>query len=587
MTNRNQPRLDNAVFNIASNLFGYGNTEAKKTLEKEIAIERVISEKKPFTAVYPAIIEEAFAMTMDNFRKEVAQKNAEYKEKNKIIDAHNSFVKLFRKQTQLTEVQVEYSRIFVKNNKTLNSTEYNNKADTFNEEYGLLVEKKKHATIKYATELIFQNLLCLYNQQLMVKNKRYMGHGITTATPLEPFKLNAWKVTKLKRNGVDSLPVCTKTIRNHRQRLEEFGIFTDYHFNGVNRPVEVQIKPTILVIKDLHTGKIALIDNQSVKEERGKILPEQNESTRTYLKENQRKEVDNSTTGLGLPSVGRFIFFTGTPSGNEGNSTEGAAPETVKVSPKSENIIDSLSDKLQKLIGHTQELAVGLASGNYNNYKPIRLEYLEKEAYGGTLLNAEFRELCIQDTFKMAAKIWKNSTPYAGSWKMAINSWYDHQWFFQNNKDIAMNKAAIFEKVREMRWRLLWAMKWFQKNPEVKPLFPHDYFDFSRKTNKEVGFEYTRKKWKEHLSYKEKAEAFKKKQEIDGKNRLKMQNFSKKFETVVNNFFKDKMTLTELYNHVEKNFPAEFREKLPQKIEQKALKRTEKVHFVQYDLHDF
>ena len=47
------------------------------------------------------------------------------------------------------------------------------------------------------------------------------------------------------------------------------------------------------------------------------------------------------------------------------------------------------------------------------------------------------------------------------------------------------------------------------------------------------------------------------------------------------------MTLTELYNHVEKNFPAEFREKLPQKIEQKALKASEKVNFVQYDLSDF
>lgn len=587
--------LDSKVFGIASNLFGFGSTEVKNEIENEIATAAFIAEKKPLTAVYPAIIEEAFAQTMDNYRKFVAMKNFQCSEENTIIEEHNKKVRLYRKKDKqgqwinnLTDVQIEYSRLFVENksNKALNPTEYNLKVDEFCKNYGMLVQKRKLVTIKYATELVFQNFLCLYNQQLMVKNKRYMKHAIVTESPLEAFKLNSWKVTKLKRNEVLSLPLCTKTIRNHRERLEEFGILTEYHFNGRNRPVELHINPTILVVKDLQNGKILTAENQCVTPESGKIVPKQNENTRTFINENQIKKVENSTFGDKVSlSVGRFIFFTGTPSGNVGNPTEGGAAQSVKVSQKSTNIPESLSDKLQKLIQDPQELAVNLAEGKCNSYKPIRLEYLEREAYNGTLLNEEFRELCIQDFFQMAAKIWKNRTPYAGSWKKAINQYYQSKFIaFTGN---SFNKANIFDEMKSLRWRLLWAMKWYRKNENVNPLFPSDYFDFTRKNSKEVGFEYTKKKFADHLKYKEKAEQLKKKQEANAARRLATINHSKKFETVVNRFFKDKLTLTELYNHVEKNFPPEFSEKLAQKVEEKALKATEKYSFVRYDIHDF
>ena len=594
MRTKNTQPLDNKVFQVASNLFGYGNTEAKKEIEIEIAKAIIITEKLPLMAIYPAIIDEAFAQTMDNYRKHVALKNFQCEAENDLIAAHNRMVRLYRKKdknrnwiNKLTEIQVEYSRLFVENkrNKALNPTDYNEKVDSFCAEYGMLVQKKKIITIKPATELVFQNMLCLYNQQLMIKNKRFMSHGFVEKSPLEAFKLNSWKVTKLKRNDIISLPLCTKTIRNHRQRLEEFGVFVEYHFNGKNRPVEVHINPTILVVKDIQNNKIITAENQSVTLDSEKIIPQQNESTRAYINENQIKEVEKSTTILkGLPLVGSFIFFTGTPRRNKENPTGGAA-ESVKVSPKSESIPNSLSDKLQNLIIHPQELAVNLADGQYNTYKPIRLEYLEQEAYHGTLLKEEYRELCIQDIFKQSAKIWKNRTPYAGSWKKAINLYYQSKFIaFTGN---SFNKSNIFDEMRAMRWRLHWAMSWYRKNNTVNPLFPSDYFDFTRKKAKEVGFEYTKQKFSEHLKYKEKAEQFKKKAEADAARRGIKINYSKKFETVVNNFFKDKLTLTELYNHVEKNFPPEFSAKLHEKIEQKALKVSEKQHFVQYDLSDF
>lgn len=584
-TKNNQP-LDSKVFNLASTLFGFGNSEAKKSIEKEIAVKITTAETAPITAVYPAIIDEAFALTMDNYRKHVALKNFQLEEENGLIATHNRMVRLFKKETKLTDIQLEFSKLFVKNNKSLNPSDYNEKVASFCKEYGMVVQKKKLITIKYATELIFQNLLCLYNQQLMVKNKRYMTFNIVDKSPIEAFKVNSWKATKIKRNGVVSLPVCTKTILNHRMRLQEFGVFTEYHFAGSTRAVELHINPTILVLKDLQTNQIIKTENQPLTPEGGKIVPDDNDNTRTFINENQIKEVEKSTTRiLGLPTVGSFIFFTGTPSGSIGNPTEGGAAESVKVSPKSENIPESLSDRLQNLIIHPQELAVNLSEGNYNTYKPIRLEYLEREAYHGTLLKEEFRELCLQDIFKMSAKIWKGRTPYAGSWKKAINLYYQSK-FIAFTGD-SFNKANVFSYMKEMRWRLLWAMAWYRKNDTVNPLFPADYFDFTRKTSKEVGFEYTKQKYGEHLKYKEKSEALKKKQESNAKKRAAIINYAKKFENVVNKFFNDKMTLTELYNYVEKNFPPEFGDKLAEKIEQKALKASEKYNFVRYDIYDF
>ena len=68
-------------------------------------------------------------------------------------------------------------------------------------------------------------------------------------------------------------------------------------------------------------------------------------------------------------------------------------------------------------------------------------------------------------------------------------------------------------------------------------------------------------------------------------------NHAKKCENEVNRFFKNKITLPQLFDYVEKNLPATYLEKLPQMIEKKCLKSTEKVvaasDFVQYDLSDF
>ena len=50
----------------------------------------------------------------------------------------------------------------------------------------------------------------------------------------------------------------------------------------------------------------------------------------------------------------------------------------------------------------------------------------------------------------------------------------------------------------------------------------------------------------------------------------------------LNRFAKNKITLNQLYDSVEKNLPVEFAQKLPDLIEQKQLEINEKTIFVQY-----
>ncbi|MFH7013111.1 hypothetical protein ACHRV5_14685 [Flavobacterium sp. FlaQc-52] len=579
--------LDSRVFSLASNLFGFGGTAEKQTIQETIAtnVAGTLQNENRIMAVYPAISMEAFGITMDNYRKYIAVYNFKTNAENEITEKHNNNVRAFLKENQLNDVQKEFAKLFNQKSSSLRPRVYNEAADEFMKEYGLIILKKKVQTVKYATELVFQNLLHLYNSQLMKRNEQYMKLRVTAIRPIEEFKINSFLVTALQRNGVNSLDLCRKTVRNHRQRLEECGVFVDYHFSGQNRPVEVHVNSEILAVLDLKTSKIISIENQLVTPVNGKVLPDNNENTRTELNESEMNEnVKNiSQFDKEFPSVTPSnLFFTRTPPSKLQNSTEVAGADSVKV-------LETLSEKLQNLIIHPQELAVKLANHEYNNYKPIDVRYFFKEAYSGTMLKEDFRELVIQDFFKVISKIYKNATPFVGSWKKAISLYMQNKWIAFTGE--SFNKAAIVEDVQKMRWRIEWARKWYIKN-NFSPLFPADYFDMTRKTAKEVGFEYTKLKWEEHLLNKSKYEALKKKQEANSVRRKATINHSRKCENEVNRFFKNKITLPQLFDFVEKNLPVEYLEKLPQMIEKKTLKINEKIinidnDFAQYDFSEF
>lgn len=569
MRTQSNPRLDDTVFSLASHLFGLGNTQPKKEVEQINAMPLPLDNR--IIAIYPAIIEEAFSSTMDNYRQYIASYNFKTQAENELIQIHNHSVTQYCQENSLTLVQIEFRKIFILNKKNLKPRAYNEAVNEFCTDYGLIVKKKKIQSVKYTTEIVFQNLLHLYNSQLMKRNEKFIKAGITASRPIQEFKINSFLVTQLKRKEIASLPICTKTVRNHRQRLEEAGVFVEYHFAGRNRPVEVHINPEILVILEVKTSKLKRAENQPFRITYWNLLPDNNENTRTSLNEYKKKEnVENISPfqrSSGEALTPSYLFFTGTPESKQEISTMGAVE-------KNSTTQSTLSEKLQNLILHPQELAVNLANGDYHNYKPIDIRYLFKEAFSGTLTNDEFRALAIQDFFKSISKIYSLSTPFAGSWKKAINLYYQNKWIaFTGN---SFNKSVMVDEIQQMRWRTVWAKKWFIKN-QFSPLFPYEYFDMTRKTSKEVGFEYTKTKWNEHVLSLAKYEALKKKQQTNAIRRIETINHAKKCETLLNNFFKDKITYMQLYDTIKKNLPKEYLEKLPDLILKKTLKANEKT----------
>ena len=277
-------KIDDRVFSIASNLFGFGDTEAKKQIEETIAIENATLQlDNRIIAVYPAIIEEAFATTMDNYRKYIASYNFKTQAENELIQKHNALVKQFCKENALTEVQTAFRKVFLLKRRNLKPRAYNEAVNQFCNDYGMIVEKKKIQSVKYATEIVFQNLLHLYNSQLMKRNEKFIRSGITAKRPIQEFKINSFLVTQLKRKEINSIDICTKTVRNHRQRLEEAGVFTEYHFAGQNKPVEVHINPEIFVVFDIKTSKLKNAENKQIKCVYWNLLPDNNEITGTIL----------------------------------------------------------------------------------------------------------------------------------------------------------------------------------------------------------------------------------------------------------------------------------------------------------------
>lgn len=589
MTTNTHQRLDNKVFSMASTLFGYGENSTKEVkVVANIPIEKPLQLSGRIIAIYPAIIEEAFSSTMDNYRKYIASYNFKTQAENELIQAHNNLVLEFCKTSVLNEVQTEYRRLFLLHNeKNSNPRNYNEAVTQFCNDYGLIVEKKKIQTVKYATEVVFQNLLHLYNSQLMKRNEKFIKGGITSRRPIEEFKINSFLVTQLKRNEISSIAICSKTVRNHRKRLEEAGVFVEYHFAGRNRPVEVHINPEILVILDVFTSKLKRSENKELKLTFWNVLPDNNESTRTFINEYKKKEnVENISQDIRSSSEAltpSHLFFTGTHTSKEAICTKGARGD-------SQTKEKTLSDNLQELILHPQELAENLANGDYHDYKPIDIRYLYKEAFSGTLTSEEFRELAIQDFFKSISKIYKSSTPFAGSFKKAINLYYQNKWISFTGS--SFKKSVLVDEITQMRWRTQWARKWFVKN-EFPPLFPYDYFDMTRKTSKEVGFEYTKAKWNEHLIALAKYDALKKKQQSSAKRRKEVINHSKKCENALNRFFKNKLTYSQLFDYVEQNLPPQYLEKLPDLILKKSLKANEKIiaitdeETVKYSFYEF
>lgn len=557
----------------ANNLYGYTKSDLPPSAKPDILVPNYIPR-----AVFPIISEIAFARTMANFRAYIEEYNHATEWENVDIGLHNIQVEFFLKN-KASDIMRRHAELFPKLNEGLNDREYNIAADKVNAEHGPIIKKNPIQLVKYPTEQLFQNMLHVYNCQLAKRNEQFIRLMVTIPTPIQPLTINSYFITQLQRdNGIKSLNLCHKTVRNHRQRLEEAGVFIDYNFQGWQRGVQVYINPSILVFFDAHPNMLAGTENQTFSLWKGKNVPYSNEITQTikdeYKDNNDAsqsfcdKEQAKPAAFLGYTN----LFYPNTGS-NQQNSPVGAPAETVKVEKTS-------SERLRELILHPQELAENLANKQYISYKPIDVRLLLAEAMNGKLTDSEFRELIIQDFFKSSNRLWTEKTPYIGSWKKAINQWMEHQ--FLNYRGHALGKERLIDYVEQLRYRLEGARRWFLSH-DFRPLYPGDYFDLRRQTSQEMGFAFTVKAWQKHQQYLKTKTAKDLKEERKAADRLKRNADSTKYKREIKRFLNERITLSQLHNYVYNNLPESFMKELPATIqkmmaEPAPVRRTKKLH---------
>lgn len=526
--------------------------------------------QQPLKAVFPEINSEAFAMTMDKYRIYVSKLNEARKLENIEIEKHNKvnvlnneeeLLEKFKSSPKILELIKDKKDRFIEENKSKSTEEYNLCVDNFFKENGILLKKKKLYIIKYQSELVFQQFLYEYSQQLAQNTKVFKDLGVIENRPIKMLEINSLKIVMLQRNGIASIDVCKETIKNHRRNLVEAGILFDYTFCGHKRGVKAHINREILTVFDANSGNLVTSENQCFTPRTAKSFGNNKEVTVTELTINEIKEnVNNISLGLGTASPDFNL-------NNNFDSNTIAQVEKSKLGGGAKNV--KISENLENSIENEYELCNKLAAGTYNFYKPIDIRMLYLESVEGTMSRERFKELIIQEFFKESARLYRNSTPYFGSWKKALDAWLNKK--FHTNGDL-YNKQLMVEKLQEYRWRLNHAHKWFTSK-DVKPLFPNQYFDFTRKSPKEVGFEYTKKAF---LSNKKALEnrITEEKQQIKAAAERKIQiDYAKKFDKAFNRFKNNRISLNELFDYVKNNLPENYQMKFTERLREYSVKR--------------
>lgn len=525
------------------------NTKPKRvpaTREEKVTFTSLTENVTPVCAVLPFLNSKAFAETMDNYRLYISHYNTMVREANTLIAKENAKIEL----SKLTEVQKQFSAIFYQRNSGLKPKEYNQLADQFNQERGLTIQKKKFRTVKYASEIIFQQMLHIYCGDLAKYSTEYEKLSKIESTPVRQMSINSQKIHNLKRNGVSSIDVCKATVRNHRAILEEAGVLVDYLYRGHKTGIKSHVNSQILVVFDAKTQILTTPENQRFISPKRKEFTDNNEATRTIITVDKRenRKSDFLFKGTASPDLS-FVFYKNIPAQDE-KSKLGAAEKSVKVSK-------TLSEKLQDATLSDTNLAKRLAAGEFHAHKRIEKVYLYEVANHGSLTKEEFYEAIRNEFFKNLSKIYRQSTPFAGTYQKAMEQFEDRFTYNNGNGKQLVHKATMVDILQRYLWMVNYAHRWFTKTG-IRPLNPHDYLDRTRTHKKEIGFDYLEKAYAKHLKTIENNPLKAKKAAKNGELRKIAINHNKLFDQKLTACSNNRISVDEFIEFVDKHLPPAF-----------------------------
>ncbi len=500
---------------------------------------------------YPYIDTQAFRETMEKYRQYVYKYNKQVAEENRDIAEYNTTVK-----KSLTDDEKRQKIDFKKRNQKEFTRHYNELAHEDNLQERI-IPKKRIQPVKYQTEVIFSVLLGFYSKQLKKRNGFHLEMNIPTSckkSDMPKLKINYAAVAKHKIEDIARLDISKKTVQNHVKRLREAGIFTNYIFINHKRPVLTQFNTEILTVLDGNLPKSLTSQNELLTEDSEKVLHNKviaftgTSKIKEKIKDFADSKDEKGTASLRLPSLQSPAEGYGNtmrarceiPNGGGGNFSQ------------NKNKIELLTDNFMLKLQDEQQLAELLATNYYEKYKGLRYDYLKKVAMYGLVSSEEFKEVLIQDFIKSSAKIWKKHNVYVGEWKKTIN--YLKGEIFKG----MTQKETMINKLREYRWKLEFARKWFAKHKEFKALYPSAYFDRTREKSFEVGFFGLHKFWRKHLEIIQSKENEKKEAVRTGNQRKRRLSAQKKFGNAILKFHLGKMSFNELFDYVQNNLPEEY-----------------------------
>mgnify|MGYP001791332206 CR=1 FL=1 len=524
---------------------------------------------------FPYLDKNGMKNAMDKYRQYVHNYNIKVAKANKGIVKYNKSIVCPQTISSDDLKRIET----VKNNsKGLFTSDYNKAVEKINTELKVnYLPKKRIQTIKYATEIVFNVLVGFYIAQLKERNTYLKAINKSTCVyknALPKLKIDNRKLATHTIAGIPRLSFCKRTAQNHIKRLREAGILINYKYVNQNKPISVNFNPGIVEILDGNPPKKQISRNELVNLTSEKKLPYNNDTTRTFIKEKEIKDYENfivennsySEMDKNVCLADCYKNTTGINTIKQTKARENREtirkllPDFLKVTQKSQGTNTTLTRNFLGRLVDDRKLAQDLSKGKYNSYTVLPYHYLRKVALYANVTSEEFKAILIQDFVKSSAKIWKQHIDvHAGSWKNAINQL--NEVLFSG----ITQKETLIEKLKEYRWKLEFARKWFKKH-QHNALFPSLYFDVKRKTSNGVGFFGLHSVWLSHLKYLDKKV---KQQTINRRNenaRKRKKSAKQKFTNALTAYKKKKYTAEQLYNYIQDNLPHEFLEQLIETI---------------------
>lgn len=547
-----------------------------------VAMEAV----QPRAFIWPMITKEDHKKTLDNYRAYIQAVNDTIPELNRQIKKHNKAVAAHIKKNPVTESKAVLIKLFTSKFNALPDREYNDAVDSFNDVHGLYFNKRTFKAVRPVSLQVFEAMLHAYTVQLQNFVNVWKQTGKHTATPLPKAEIHPFEITNQERGeGVTNLDVSTRTIRRHRDRLEEVGVLYLKEFRGTSRPVNYFIADAILSVSEGYSPKMQNAGNQSPNPQQRTSCPHIKVSTRTNRNKKEIKGIVSNSEERMAPSSPTFnlIFYKATNLQDDEKRQTGAAE---KIKPGAENVktLDPKNEgaswwPMIENLDTRYDLAAKLANGEFNYYAPLPIKQLN-ELTTSTMTDDDFRDLVIQDFAKSAAAINRHNQAGAGSWYVALGD-IDTDFATFNFQGRAMSKDKTLQKLIEFRYRLRWAINWFNKREWTNTPYASRYFDPSRTLPTDISWQYTKKIWSKKMQKIGKVAADKKRKAAQAANRKAALSTDRKARQMLDNaiyrYLRKELNFTQLTAYAVRELPDQQQKQLGARLEQLTLRQLTKT----------